>query len=246
MRIDSHVLYSPAHPPEHLQAILARNRFHGAILVGQFPEQPADHPHIAGLVVPIGRLAEYLGHGKLRGVCCSLADGIPWGLDELARRGLPLDLEFQPGHFPLVQRIAEQAPTLRIVIDHLARPSFDSGPTTEWVRGMQAAARLPNVFCKVSGLLTGQRTPWSALPLRPFVQHVLAVFGSDRLMFGSEWPACLPAATWKETLAAFTQSIGARSIEVREQLLGGTAARLYGLADSPAERPGRGILSSDS
>jgi L-fuconolactonase len=229
LRIDSHVLYSQAHPPEHLQAILARNRFDGAILVGQFPDLPADLPHIAGLVVPISRLAEYLAHPKLRGVCCSLADGIPAGLDELARRGIPLDLELEPGHLPLVQRIAEQAPTLRIAIGHLARPRFDSAPAAEWVRGTETAARLPNVFCKVSGLLTGRRTAWTAAPLRPFVEHLLSVFGPSRLMFGSEWPACLPAATWKETLAAFTQAIGARSIEVREQLLGGTAVGFYGL-----------------
>lgn len=232
MRIDSHVLYSQAHPPEHLQAILARNRFDGAMLVGAFPDPAAEQPHIAGLVVPIGRLAGYLEHPKLRGVCCSLADGIPAGLDELTGRGLPLDVEVQPGQLPLVLRIAENAPALRIAIDHLGRPPFDAGPTAEWMDGMQAAARLPNVFCKISGLLTEQRTPWTAAPLRPLVQHVLAVFGPGRLMFGSEWPACLPAATWKETLAAFTQSIGARSIEVREQLLGGTAASFYGLAGS--------------
>jgi L-fuconolactonase len=230
LRIDSHVLYSQAHPPEHLQAILARNRFDGAILVGPFPALATEHPHIAGLVVPIGRLGESLRHAKLRGVCCALADGIPEGLDELARRGLRLDLELDPCHLPLVQRIAEQAPTLRIAIDHLARPPFSSGVTTEWLRGMEAAARLPNVFCKVSGLLTGQRSPWAAAALRPFVQHVLSVFGPNRLMFGSEWPACLPVAAWKETLAAFTQCIGARNIEQREQLLGGTAASFYGLA----------------
>jgi L-fuconolactonase len=229
LRIDSHVLYSPLYPPEHLQAILTRNRFDGAMLVGQFPNLPVDHPHIAGLVVPMGRLAEYLNHPKLRGVCCRPAGGIPAGLDELARRGLTLDLELETGHLPVVQRIAEQAPTVRIAIDHLARPPFSSGLTAEWVRGMEAAARLPNVFCKVSGLLTGQPSPWTAAPLRPFVQHVLSVFDSSRVMFGSEWPACLPAATWKETLAAFTQSIGAHAIEVREQLLGGTAVRFYGL-----------------
>jgi len=229
LRIDSHVLYSQPHPPEHLQAILARNRFDGAILVGQFPGAAAAHPHIAGLVVPIGRLAESLHHPKLRGACCSLDGGIPAGIHELARRGLPLDLELETAQLPLIQRIAEQAPTLRIAIDHLARP-FDAAPSAEWLRGMEAAARLPNVFCKISGLLTGQRSPWSAAPLRPFVQHVLAAFGPGRLMFGSEWPACLPAATWKETLAAFTQSIGARSIEVRGQLLGETAASFYGLA----------------
>lgn len=230
MRIDSHVLWSQTHPPEHLQAILARNRFDGGILVGQPADAPADLAHIAGLVVPIGRLADYLAHPKLRGVCCSLADGIPTGLDEVARRGLPLDVELHPERLPLIQRLAGQAPTLKIAIDHLARPRFDSGPAEEWIRGMESAARLPNVFCKISGLLTDQRTPWAAAPLLPFVRHVLAAFGPGRVMFGSEWPACLPAATWKETLAAFTQSIGAQSIEVREQLLGRTAGGFYGLA----------------
>ena len=68
-----------------------------------------------------------------------------------------------------------------------------------------------------------------AAPIRPFVQHALAVFGPRRLMFGSEWPVRLPDVTWKESLAAFTQSIGAHSMEEREQLLGGTAAEFYRL-----------------
>jgi L-fuconolactonase len=90
--------------------------------------------------------------------------------------------------------------------------------------------RLPNVFCKISGLLTEvEQLPWRAAPIRPFVQHALAVFGPERLMFGSEWPVRLPDVTWKESLAAFTQSIGAQSLEVREQLLGGTAREFYGL-----------------
>jgi L-fuconolactonase len=64
---------------------------------------------------------------------------------------------------------------------------------------------------------------------RPFVARALALFGPDRLMFGSDWPHGLPEFTWKQNLAAFTQAIGAQPIEVREQLLGGTAARVYGL-----------------
>lgn len=228
MRIDSHVLYSQAHPPEHLQAILARNRFDAAILVGEPPNAAADLPHIAGLVVPVKRLEEYRHHPKLRGVCWSLAQGIPAGLDALARLNIALDLELQPGQLSLIQRLADQAP--RLAIDHLAGPSFDSGPSAEWLSGMEAAARLPNLFCKISGLLTDQRTPWTAAPMQPYVRHALALFGPGRVMFGSSWPACLPTATWKETLAAFTQSIGAQPMEVREQLLGDTAARFYRLA----------------
>jgi L-fuconolactonase len=95
---------------------------------------------------------------------------------------------------------------------------------------MEAAAGLPQVFCKISGLLTEvERLPWSAAPMRPFVQHALAVFGPERLMFGSEWPVRLPDVTWKESLAAFTQALGANSMEAREQLLGETARRFYGI-----------------
>jgi L-fuconolactonase len=120
-------------------------------------------------------------------------------------------------------------PDLRIAIAHLARPAFELGPAAEWRSGMEAAALLPNVYGKISGLLTEAPLPWNAAPIRPFVQHALGVFGPQRLMFGSEWPVRLPDVTWKESLAAFTQSIGANSIEVRERLLGGTAAEFYGL-----------------
>jgi L-fuconolactonase len=64
---------------------------------------------------------------------------------------------------------------------------------------------------------------------RSYVRHALALFGPRRLMFGSDWPNALPEHSWKENLARFTQSIGAQSIEVREELLGGTAARFYAL-----------------
>ena len=64
---------------------------------------------------------------------------------------------------------------------------------------------------------------------RPYVQHALRFFGPGRLMFGSDWPNGLPTCTWKASLALFTQAIGAQSIETREQLLGGTAARFYGI-----------------
>lgn len=228
MRIDSHVIYSSAHPPEHLQAVLARNRFDGAILVGEVPPA-AEQTHIVGWVAPWQKLAEHRGHEKLRGVWSRLEAGVPAGLEELARSGLTLDLEMRPEQLALVGPMAEQAPGVRMAIDHLARPRFAEGLTTEWVQGMEAAARFPSVFCKVSGLLSEPRAAWKSTLWRDFVQVALGVFGPDRVMFGSEWPECLPAATWKETLAAFTQGIGAQSMEVREKLLGGTAARFYGV-----------------
>lgn len=196
---------------------------------------PETGPHIAGLVVRQGStdaltLDEYRKDARFRGICATLAHGIPKAAEELSLQGLTLDLEMRPGDFPALLRLAERLPDLRIAIDHMARPSFHLVPTTDWLRGMALAACLPNVYCKISGLLTEvEKLPWRAAPIQPFVQHALAVFGPQRLLFGSEWPVRLPDVTWKESLAAFTQSIGAQSMEAREQLLGGTARGFYGL-----------------
>jgi predicted TIM-barrel fold metal-dependent hydrolase len=213
--------------------VLARNRFDGAILVVAGLPFPETGPHIIGVSLRHSdadshTLDECLRDSRFRGICASLERGTPVIAEELARRGLPLDVEMHPEDFPALLALAERLPDLRIAIDHLARPTFQAGPNDHWLRGMESAARLPNVFCKISGLLTGvEQLPWKAASIRPFVQHALAVFGPQRLMFGSEWPVRLPEVTWKESLAAFTQSIGAHSMEVREQLLGGTASEFY-------------------
>jgi L-fuconolactonase len=222
-----------------LQAILARNRFDGAILVVDAPalsdKLPETGPHIAGLVVRHGSvdgrtLDEYQKDARFRGICTTLAHGVREAAEQLARRGLTLDLEMRPGDFPALLRLAGRFPDLRIAIDHLARPLFHLPPTANWLRGTAFASCRPNVYCKISGLLTEvEQLPWRAASIQPFVQHALIVFGPQRLMFGSEWPARLPDVTWKESLAAFTQSIGAQSMPVREQLLGGTAKEFYDL-----------------
>jgi len=234
LRIDSHVWFSAHHPPEHLKGILGRNRFDGAILVVErHPPALPPPPHILGIVVRVGdriALDEFQEIPGFRGICCSLEHGVPAGVEDLARHGVPLDVEMRAADFPALLRLAERLPGVRLAIDHMARPGFRNGFTGEWARGMEAAARLPQVFCKISGLLTEVgRLPWSAAPMRPFVEHALAVFGPERLMFGSEWPVRLPDIAWKESLAAFTQALGAQSMEVREQLLGETARRFYGI-----------------
>jgi L-fuconolactonase len=95
---------------------------------------------------------------------------------------------------------------------------------------MAAAAQIPHVYCKLSGMITeADPRGWKAEHLRPYVAHVLEHFGPDRLMFGSDWPVCTVAGTWKEVLAAFTQAAGPQTIEARDRLLGATAARFYRL-----------------
>jgi L-fuconolactonase len=221
-----------------LQPILRRNRFDGAIFVVDGPLLPETGPEIAGLVVrhaalDARALDRYQADARFRGISLSLEQAVPEVAAELARRGIPLDVEMRPGDFPVLLRLADRFPALPLVIDHLARPAYQVGPAKEWLSGMESAAGLPSVFCKISGLLTElEGPPWPAAPIRPFVQHALAVFGPRRLMFGSEWPVRLPDVTWKESLAAFTQSIGAQPMEAREQLLGATACHFYSIPES--------------
>lgn len=219
MRIDSHHSFSERYPLDHLASILSRNRFEGSVLVGP-AAWPVPSAGVVRAVVPPfdpHLLDEYQRHTKFRGVCHVFTAGIPDALAELERRGIPLDAVAE---LSLISRIADRFPSLRIAIDHLGGP-----PIGDWAHDLELAAESPQVFCKLSGLTRLQPSP------RPYVRHALAVFGPQRLMFGSDWPACLPEFTWKASLAAFTQAIGAQTIEVREELLGGTAARFYGLGD---------------
>jgi len=232
LRIDSHQHFTAKHTPDLLFPILKRNRFDASVVVGSREnvvphfELAASHAFIRGVVAwadlddpNIGAtLDTFQRHSKFRGV----TGPIGAGLAELPRRNLTLDLP----DLALVPQIAERHPRLRIVIDHLGRPPADPDA---WARAVEEAARHPQVFGKLSGLITHCPTRWRAQDFRPYVQHVLRSFGPDRLMFGSDWPSYLPEGTFKESLAAFTQSIGALSQEVREQLLGGTAARFYAL-----------------
>jgi L-fuconolactonase len=232
LRLDSHQHFTAEYTPDLLWPILKRNRFEGSVVVcgpqdiGHHLQLAAAHDFIRGVVAwadlddpNLGALLdEYQRHPKFRGV----SGPIGRGLAELEARQLTFDLQ----DLALVAQIAAGHPRLRIVIDHLGRPP--AGPDA-WARAVEQAAQHPQVFGKLSGLITHCPTRWKADDFRPYVQHTLHTFGPHRLMFGSDWPSYLPEGTFKESLAAFTQSIGALPLEMREQLLGGTAERAYGI-----------------
>jgi hypothetical protein len=242
--LDAHHSFSARYPLATLDTILRRNRFDGSILVAGGQAGPPLEPaalralpeFVRGAVIEADHLdprlfEHYQRDGRFLGLCwrpAGPAATLPDYLGDLQRRRLTLDLW---GGLSFVPGIAGRFPALRMAIVHLGCPAADSdsGRQAAWKSAMETAAQFPQVACKLSGLLGLAPSPWSAAALRPFVLHALAVFGPERLMFGSGWPDCLPEHTWKETLAAFTQSIGARPVEMREQLLGGAAARFYGI-----------------
>jgi L-fucono-1,5-lactonase len=243
LRIDSHQHFTPELLPSLLGPILKRNRFDGSVVVTKSQtvedtrwllQQAAGCEFIRGVVGWAdladpdvgGVLDEFQRHPKFRGLCWSGRGDLPAGLRELVRRRLTLDLA---PDLPMACRIAERYSDLRIAIDHLGRLSLAPMPFDEWARALETVAQWPNVYGKLSGLITDAPTQWAAAQFQPYARHALRTLGPDRLMYGSDWPSYLPVGTWKEALAAFTQAIGAQPIEVREQLLGGTAVRFYEL-----------------
>jgi L-fuconolactonase len=236
-RIDAHQHFTREYSPSLLFPILQRNRFDGSVVVANVPsvaetrwllELAAEHDFI-GAVVGWADLAdprvgevldEYQRHPKFRGVCSAFEEELPPGLGELEQRGLTLDVS---AGFTLA--IVERYPGLRVAIDDVG---------TERAIAPPSLAGYPNVFVKISGLITHAPTQWKAAEFQPAVRAALAAFGPQRAMFGSDWPSYLPVGTWKEALAAFTQAIGPQTMETRAQLLGGTARRFYRLAAGDA------------
>jgi L-fuconolactonase len=244
--------------PQQLEPILKRNRFEGSVVVQAntildetrwLLGLASEHEFIRGVVGWVDltsprvgtALDEFQRHPKFKGVRhlvhdepdvnWLLRDDVIAGLRELARRGIPYDLLLRPQHLKIVPRVAEKVPGLRLVIDHIAKPPIAARSMDGWAEDMATMAKIPNLYCKLSGMITeADPSGWKAEHLRPYVAHVLNLFGPDRLMFGSDWPVCTLAGSWKEVLAAFTQAVGPQPIDVREKLLGGTAERFYSLS----------------
>jgi L-fuconolactonase len=244
--------------PEDLAPILDANRFDGTVVVQAnvvieetwwLLDLAAQYELIRGVVAWVDLTDAEIGHTldrcqrhpKLKGVRHLVHDepdnqwllrhDVISGLRELARRNIPFDLLLRPPHLPFIPKLAEQVPDLRMVIDHIAKPLIATHEIEPWARDMENVSKIPGMHCKLSGMVTeADHKTWKPDDLRPYVQHVLSLFAPDRLMFGSDWPVCLLAGSWKQVLAAFTQACGPIPSEQRELILGETATRFYALA----------------
>lgn len=152
------------------------------------------------------------------------------GLQILAARGLTFDyVGILPRHLEHVPVLAQRVPDLRIVIDHLGKPPIAAGELESWSSLLARAARMPNVFAKLSGLDAGEADRWAAADIAPYIDRALELFGSERLMFGSDWPVANLrggySKVWRETNLAIARLSG----DERGRILGGTAIAFYRL-----------------
>jgi L-fuconolactonase len=150
------------------------------------------------------------------------------GLATVAARGLVNELVVRPGQLPAVARAVAALPDSRFVLDHLGKPRVAAGPRglREWEALIAPVAALPNVVAKLSGLVAeADWAQWTVEDLRPFVERAVELFGTERLMFGSDWPVCELAASYVEVKDAFVTILGGLPGDV----FGATAIDTYGL-----------------
>jgi L-fuconolactonase len=151
------------------------------------------------------------------------------GLQALAQTGLSFDIVALPHQLPAAVTAARSAPDLPIVLDHLGGPPVGPGQDVEdgpWAAAIRSLAALPNVTCKLSGAHT---TPADASDLRPYYQAVLAAFGPDRLMFGSDWPVSTLAAPYGQVCDLYQDLTAQLSPAEQDAIFDRTARRVYGL-----------------
>ncbi len=151
------------------------------------------------------------------------------GLAVVAEAGLVYDLLTKAPHLPAAVETVRALPELSFVVDHISKPVI--GEDLEpWATGLRDLAAEPNVTCKLSGMVTeASWTDWKVSDLRPYADVVLEAFGPDRVMFGSDWPVCLLAATYGEVVDAAEQLTAGLSAAERDQVFGETARRTYHL-----------------
>ncbi len=152
------------------------------------------------------------------------------GLRKVAARGLAYDVLTRPHQLWQIPLLAKKVPDLRMVVDHISKPPIATGDMEPWATDIARVADLPGVYCKISGMVTeADHSEWTPDDLKPYVEHVLDIFGPGRVMFGSDWPVSLLAAEYHEVLAAALEAAGRLSPEDTIRLLGGNTIDLYGL-----------------
>lgn len=152
------------------------------------------------------------------------------GLRKLSDHALTYDLLVHTRHLKHVPLVAETCPDLKLVIDHLAKPPIARNEITDWSEAMKPLANYPNIHCKLSGLVTEANwNSWRVDDLRPFVDSALELFGADRMMFGSDYPVCLLAATYERVLDSFQEILKDLNDGDREKIFSTNAAKFYRL-----------------
>lgn len=240
--------------PEDLQPLIDAAGISRTVIVqtvssvretGEFLSLASKHDFIAGVVGwvdltdrnaarTIGQLQTGPAGNRLVGIRHQVEDEVDpeWllqqdvqrGIAAVGHAGLAFDLLVRTRQLPAAIETVRRNPEVQFVLDHCAKPHIEV-PDRPWKDAMARLAELPNVACKISGLVTeADWTTWSAEQIAPYIELVLDWFSRERCMFGSDWPVCLLAASYQQVVNLVRLVAGDD-----EEVFGKTAERVYGL-----------------
>lgn len=198
---------------------------------------------LAGESAP-ARIAHLASHPKLRGLrpmlqCLPddawiLRPELEPAVAAMKQHRLSLDALVYTRHLPHLELFARRHPDLPIVINHAAKPAIIAGdrPADEWRTALANIARLPNVYCKISGLPTEAGKDQGVAELTPYIQHLVAIFGAERLMWGSDWPVVKLApneqlSIYKNWLNLAHHALSGCQVSDIKSIFIGTSLRFY-------------------
>jgi L-fuconolactonase len=152
-------------------------------------------------------------------------------LERIADTGLAFDLLIRQREISAARNLAAALPQLKLVVDHLAKPVLSLEVYDKWRDDLASLAEFPNVYCKLSGLVTETSTlgGWRIEQLEPFLRAGLEMFGAPRCLFGSDWPICRLAATYSQVLELLSITIAPLPVSDRNAVLFQNAVDVYGL-----------------
>jgi L-fuconolactonase len=152
------------------------------------------------------------------------------GISLLEEFDLAYDILIYTRHLTVASEFVEKFPRHRFVLDHLAKPPIKVHEVEEWARGIRQLAEFPNVFCKLSGLVTeADWANWEPEDITPYLNIAFEAFGPSRLMIGSDWPVCLVASSYGRTMDVVRNHLQKYSPEERDAVFGGNAQRFWRL-----------------
>ncbi|MFQ5795813.1 MAG: amidohydrolase family protein [Candidatus Bipolaricaulia bacterium] len=187
-----------------------------------------------------GQLERFCAHPKFRGVRHVVQDELDdrfmlredfiQGLETLSEFDLAYDILIFPRHLPVAYELVEKFPEQRFVLDHITKPPIKDGKLMPWAADIRRLAAFPNVFCKVSGMVTeADWKAWKPDDFRPYLDVVFEAFGPRRIMFGSDWPVCTLAGTYTDVAQIVSDYVEQFSTEEQANIWGETATRFYRL-----------------
>jgi L-fuconolactonase len=186
------------------------------------------------------RLAFYKGNPKMKGFrhvlqgekdrAHMLLPGFKNGISKLEKFGFSYDILIYPDQLAYAWALCAAYPNQSFIVDHLAKPKIKAGELTGWKKEIEKFASLPNVYCKVSGIITeADWANWTINDINPYLDVVVASFGVQKLLFGSDWPVCLVAGNYARMKNLVEQYFVSFSADEKRLIFGANAEQFYQL-----------------